>query len=92
MVKSTEVETIPGRQGKIIHAICRPGVQHGLCSLKNKTKMKSCLALAEAIPEHALPGRLLVSSCLVIVPNQEVSTMNARSAIWGNAQNLQKLN
>jgi hypothetical protein len=38
MVKSTKVETIPAGHGKTIHGICRPGVRHGFCHPKNKTK------------------------------------------------------
>ena len=64
-VKTTKAEIIPAGHRKAIHGLCRP---------KHNTHLKSTLALPESIPEHALPGGLLVSSSLMRVASLDVST------------------
>jgi len=64
-VKSTRVETIPPGYRKTIR---------GICHSKARRVGKGCLAFLESIPEHALPGGLLVTSGTVSVSNLTVST------------------
>ena len=56
---------ISARHRKAIHGLCRP---------KYNTYIKSTLALTESIPEHALPGGLLVLLSLMRVSSLDEST------------------
>ena len=66
VVKCTKSECIPPNSRKVVH---------GLCRLSRRSPLNSRLAMTEAIPEHALPGGLLVSPNLVkTIDNPNVST------------------
>ena len=65
VVKCTKSECIPPKSRKVVH---------GLCRISPRSHLKSLLAMTEAIPEHALPGGVLVSPDLVNIGNPNAST------------------